>query len=260
MMIKYAIALAVLLAVAAFVSWAFLPARYLPNNRARSLRLRLHLRLHPGKGFATVFSLWLYWGRLAIAAPLPPDPPLPSALAAAPQPARAFGVPRPGPLPPRPAGPAGGAPAADGAAANLQDRIPGRRDPDLPRPGNRHHHQGRRVRAHRRGAGAPRSRARVQPATHRRSPLDVPLVACRRMRGPGDGHPARRRIRFRRLPQGRRGRYVLVRQGQRLPARLLPRRRADGRRPADGGGLGIRSRPARPGTGPDRRRCAASGR
>jgi Type IV secretory system Conjugative DNA transfer len=62
--IKYAIALAVLLAVAAFVSWAFLPARYLPNNRARHLRLRLHLRLHPGKGFATVFGLWLHWGRL----------------------------------------------------------------------------------------------------------------------------------------------------------------------------------------------------
>jgi len=63
--IKYAIALAVLLAVAAFVSWAFMPARYLPNNRARHLRLRLHLRLHPGKGFATVFSLWLHWGRPA---------------------------------------------------------------------------------------------------------------------------------------------------------------------------------------------------
>ena len=65
MIIKYAIALAILLAVAALVSWAFLPARYLPSNRARYLRLRLHLRLHPGRGFATVFSLWLHWGRLA---------------------------------------------------------------------------------------------------------------------------------------------------------------------------------------------------
>ena len=65
MMIKLAIALAVLLAVAAFVAWAFLPARYLPGNRARHLRLRLHLRLHPGKGFAHVFSLWLRWGRFA---------------------------------------------------------------------------------------------------------------------------------------------------------------------------------------------------
>jgi type IV secretion system protein VirD4 len=64
-MIRYAIALAVLLILAAAFSWAFLPARYLPGNRARHLRIRLHLRLHPGKGFATVFSLWLRWGRLA---------------------------------------------------------------------------------------------------------------------------------------------------------------------------------------------------
>jgi type IV secretory pathway TraG/TraD family ATPase VirD4 len=65
MIIKYAIALIILLAVAAALSWAFLPARYLPSNRARYLRLRLHLRLHPGRGFATVFSLWLHWSRLA---------------------------------------------------------------------------------------------------------------------------------------------------------------------------------------------------
>jgi type IV secretory pathway TraG/TraD family ATPase VirD4 len=65
MIIKYAIALIILLAVAATLSWAFLPARYLPSNRARYLRLRLHLRLHPGRGFATVFGLWLHWGRLA---------------------------------------------------------------------------------------------------------------------------------------------------------------------------------------------------
>ena len=49
MIIKYAIALAVVLIVAAFATWAFLPARHLPGNRARHLRLRLHLRLHPGK-------------------------------------------------------------------------------------------------------------------------------------------------------------------------------------------------------------------
>jgi hypothetical protein len=54
MIVKYVIVLAILLVVAAFASWAFLPARYLPGNRARYLRLRLHLRLHPGKGFATV--------------------------------------------------------------------------------------------------------------------------------------------------------------------------------------------------------------
>jgi len=65
MIIKLAIALAIALIVAAFAAWAFLPARHLPGNRARHLRIRLHLRLHPGKGFAHVFSLWLRWGRLA---------------------------------------------------------------------------------------------------------------------------------------------------------------------------------------------------
>ena len=45
--------------------WAFLPTQFLPGNRARHLRIRLHLRLHPGKGFAHLFSLWLRWGRLA---------------------------------------------------------------------------------------------------------------------------------------------------------------------------------------------------
>jgi hypothetical protein len=65
MILKYAIALAILIVLAAVFAWAFLPARHLPGNRARHLRIRLHLRLHPGKGFAHVFSLWLRWGRLA---------------------------------------------------------------------------------------------------------------------------------------------------------------------------------------------------
>ena len=66
MMIKYAILLAIILVLAAVFAWAFLPARRLPGNRTRHLRIRLHLRLHPGKGFAHVFSLWLRWGRLAM--------------------------------------------------------------------------------------------------------------------------------------------------------------------------------------------------
>ena len=41
--------------------WAFFPGRHLPGNRVRYLRVRLHLRLHPGKGFAPVVSLWLRW-------------------------------------------------------------------------------------------------------------------------------------------------------------------------------------------------------
>jgi len=60
-----AIALALALIMAASAAWAFLPARHLPGNRARHLRIRLHLRLHPGKGFAHLFSLHLRWGRLA---------------------------------------------------------------------------------------------------------------------------------------------------------------------------------------------------
>ena len=66
MIIKLAILLAVVLIVAAFATWAFLPARHLPGNRARHLRIRLHLRLHPGKGFTHLFSLWLRWSRFAV--------------------------------------------------------------------------------------------------------------------------------------------------------------------------------------------------
>ena len=101
MIIKLAIALAIVLIVAAFAAWAFLPARYLPGNRARHLRIRLHLRLHPGKGFAHVFSLWLRWGRLAAlrrSGRIRPALPLRYRLH---RPARALGVPRPRPLPAR---------------------------------------------------------------------------------------------------------------------------------------------------------------
>ena len=54
--------------------------------------------------------------------------------------------------------------------------------------------------------------------------------------------------------EGRRGRHVLVRQSQRLPARLLPRRRPGPLRPAHGGRLGVRRRPGRPRADPARRR------
>jgi type IV secretion system protein VirD4 len=50
------------------IKWAFLPSipcRRLPRHRVRHLRLRLHLRLHPSAGHATVAELWLRWGKLA---------------------------------------------------------------------------------------------------------------------------------------------------------------------------------------------------
>jgi type IV secretory pathway TraG/TraD family ATPase VirD4 len=61
----YLTILVLVIVATAIGTWALLPARYLPRNRARSLRIRLHLRLHPGKGFATIFGLWLRWGRAA---------------------------------------------------------------------------------------------------------------------------------------------------------------------------------------------------
>jgi type IV secretion system protein VirD4 len=47
------------------IKWAFLAERRLPRNRVRHMRIRLRLRLHPGKGQATVGELWWRWGRLA---------------------------------------------------------------------------------------------------------------------------------------------------------------------------------------------------
>jgi type IV secretion system protein VirD4 len=41
------------------------PGRRLPRHRVRHMRIRLHLRLHPGPGFASAFECWLRWGRLA---------------------------------------------------------------------------------------------------------------------------------------------------------------------------------------------------
>ena len=48
-----------------FLVWAYVPHRKLPGNRVRHNRLRLRVRLHPGRGHATVFELWLRWGRFA---------------------------------------------------------------------------------------------------------------------------------------------------------------------------------------------------
>lgn len=56
--------LALLLLV--FLRWAFIPRRKLPGNRVRVTRVRILLRLHPGRGHVSVFALWLRWGRFAM--------------------------------------------------------------------------------------------------------------------------------------------------------------------------------------------------
>ena len=57
----------VLIALAGLLLIVFVTRpRYVPRNRVRSMRIRLHLRLRPGRGFATVVELWLRWGRLAM--------------------------------------------------------------------------------------------------------------------------------------------------------------------------------------------------
>src|SRR5258708_4405248 len=48
-----------------FAWWAFMPHARVPYFRVQSVKLRLRLRLHPGRGFATAFAAWLYGGRWA---------------------------------------------------------------------------------------------------------------------------------------------------------------------------------------------------
>ena len=58
---------AVLVLLLAFraAKWAFWPRSSLPRNRVRHQRIRLYLRLHPGRGHATWWELHRHWGRRA---------------------------------------------------------------------------------------------------------------------------------------------------------------------------------------------------
>lgn len=57
---------AMVLAAAGWAArWALVPGRHLPHNRVRHLRIRLCLRLHPGRGLASAVELHRRWGRLA---------------------------------------------------------------------------------------------------------------------------------------------------------------------------------------------------
>ena len=65
MAVTVLIGLAVLALLGRGLVWAYVPHRKLPGHRVRHNRLRLRLRLHPGRGHATVFELWMRWGRFA---------------------------------------------------------------------------------------------------------------------------------------------------------------------------------------------------
>src|SRR5258708_16877889 len=49
-----------------FAKRAYWPQRRLPGTRVRYMNLRSHLRLHPGRGFATVFELFWQWGKWSV--------------------------------------------------------------------------------------------------------------------------------------------------------------------------------------------------
>jgi hypothetical protein len=61
--------LAVAFAVGLFLfgKWAVWPRHELPRHRVRHMRIRLYLRLHPGRGHATLFELWRHWSSRASA-------------------------------------------------------------------------------------------------------------------------------------------------------------------------------------------------
>ena len=103
MIIKLAILLAVLLIVAGFAAWAFLPARHLPGNRARHLRDPPAPAAAPRQRLRPPLQPVAALVPLRGPAPLRPDPPRPSLAVQPAGPARALGLPRPRPLPARPA-------------------------------------------------------------------------------------------------------------------------------------------------------------
>ena len=59
------LAAAVLVLAFRAAKWAFWPRSSLPRNRIRHQRIRLFLRLHPGRGHATWWELHRHWGRRA---------------------------------------------------------------------------------------------------------------------------------------------------------------------------------------------------
>jgi type IV secretion system protein VirD4 len=63
---KFVMLIAISLGFLLLAKWAWIPSRKLPGNRIRHQRIRLHLRLHPGRGHATVAELWWHWGKWSV--------------------------------------------------------------------------------------------------------------------------------------------------------------------------------------------------
>jgi hypothetical protein len=181
---RFAAVLAAILSMLGFLRWAFVPRRHVPWFRVATLRARLRLRLHPGRGFASLPELWAAWGRFASfreSRRCQNDRP-------GRQPGGALGVHRPGPVPPRPARPDSG---------ELDDRRPvtlgqvgmaGQGDHLVPRGRGERDYQDGPVHADQRAAGAVRAAGvRVQPAAARRRPGSVDGAVR-----PGAGLPGRR--------------------------------------------------------------------
>ncbi len=61
------VAAAFLLGLFPVAKWCFWPRHELPRHRVRHLKIRLWLKLHPGRGHATVFELWRHWSARASA-------------------------------------------------------------------------------------------------------------------------------------------------------------------------------------------------
>jgi hypothetical protein len=93
------IVLSVCLLILAGFRWALLPHGRLPRFRVRYMRIRLRLRLHPGRGHATAGELWLRLGAAGGVPPVCPVALVAAGVAAAAPSGPAFGVPGQGAVP-----------------------------------------------------------------------------------------------------------------------------------------------------------------
>ena len=201
------------------------------------MRLRLRLRLHPGPGHATLFELWLRWGRGRSGPPGQASPAVAVLADAAVPPVADLGADRPRPVSPGAAGADRGARHLHRPAAQGQVGGAGGDHRAVPRAGGGHHDPRGPARADRGVPGLARAGARVEPAAAGRRGLHDAVGPAGRMRGPGDRDPPRRAAVGGRLLQGR-GRGFLVRGDRAVAADAAARGRAAARQHGPGPLLG----------------------